>query len=191
MNLALWFPQPIWFKDYDVDFSEAINYIQKLKVSSAGRKISNVGGWQSDFVDFKATKELETAFNIIMDGTNHVVGQVQGYGFKGLKLDTAWINVNKGADFNKAHVHPEATFSGCLYLKTSDKSGNIEFMRPDNMDLYPGFNNKTGMFCQALSYKPTVGKLLIFPPWLSHMVLPSGDEEERISIGFNLIHEGQ
>lgn len=191
MQLEMWFPQPIWFKDYEVDFSEAIAYIEEFKKTNPGRQISNIGGWQSGDVDIKAIKELAEPFNVIISGVKHVAQNLQQDGFSKFLLSNAWINVNKGTDFNKEHVHPLSTFSGCLYLKASSAAGDIMFSRPDNMQLYPGTDNKTGMFYPTVTYKPVTGKLLIFPSWLSHMALPSEDDEERISIAFNLIHEGQ
>jgi uncharacterized protein (TIGR02466 family) len=192
MQLELWFPQPIWFKDYEVDFSNAVAYVEELKKTSPGRKFSNVGGWQSEDVDLEVTPGLEGPFDVIRAGVEHVVADLQQYGFGMFRLSNAWINVNKGTDFNREHVHPGATFSGCLYLKASDKSGCISFVRPDNMRLYAGVGgDKKDIFFKDVSYKPVTGKLLIFPAWLPHIVFPSEDVEERISIGFNLTHEGQ
>jgi uncharacterized protein (TIGR02466 family) len=192
MNLELWFPQPIWFEDYDADFSKSIEYIQQLKATSPGRKISNVGGWQSNDIELEDVEELEETFNIIRKASEHVVGDLQQYGFGEFKLSNAWANVNKGTDFNRQHVHSGVTFSGCLYLKASDKAGDISFVRPDNISLYHGIGvGKSGMFYTSANYKPITGRLLIFPAWLPHMVLPSEDDEERISIAFNLSHEGE
>jgi uncharacterized protein (TIGR02466 family) len=190
MQLEMWFPQPVWFKDYETDFSEALAYIEELKKNTPGRQVSNIGGWQSEDVDIKATKQLSEPFNVIFSGVKYVAQDLQQYGFSKFSLANAWINVNKGTNYNREHVHPGSTFSGCLYLKTSSAAGVIEFSRPDNMQLYQGTYNKTGMFSPMVSYKPVTGKLLIFPSWLSHMALPSKDDEERISIAFNLIHEG-
>jgi uncharacterized protein (TIGR02466 family) len=186
MDLELWFPQPIWFKNYDSDFSTAVSYIQKLKTTSPGNKISNIGGWQSSAVNLETSEELKEVFNVINAGLSHVEKTLKEQGFGPLKLETVWINVNKGKDYNREHVHPGSTFSGCLYLKVSDKSGVIEFKRPDNMTLYPGTHNKTGMFYPTVTYKPVSGMLLIFPAWLSHLVFPSDDDEERISVAFNV-----
>jgi uncharacterized protein (TIGR02466 family) len=192
MNLELWFPQPIWFKDYEVDFSESVAYIQELKKTSPGRKFTNIGGWQSEDVDLESIKELAVPFDVVRKGLEYIVQDLQQYGFGKFRLANAWINVNKGANFNKEHVHPGVTFSGCLYLKVSDKSGHISFTRPDNMMLYPGFgSDKKDIFYLSANYKPVIGRLLVFPAWLSHMVLPSEDDEERISISFNFTHEGQ
>jgi uncharacterized protein (TIGR02466 family) len=190
MNLELWFPQPIWFKDYDTDFSKAVEYIQKLKVTDPGRQISNIGGWQSNDVDFSSTEELKEVFNVITEGVQQVADSLQENGFRGFKLSSSWINVNKGTDFNREHTHPGSTFSGCLYLKVADTSGAIEFTRPDNMSLYPQTGNKTGIFFASAKYKPVVGRLIIFPAWLPHMVMPSESDEERISIAFNVNHIG-
>lgn len=189
MNLELWFPQPIWFKDHDVDFSKAIEYIQKLKATDPGRKVSNVGGWQSNDIDFASIEEFKEVFNVIKEGIQYVADSLQNNGFKNFSLGSSWINVSKGTDFNREHIHAGNTFSGCLYLKASDTAGAIEFMRPDNMESYPGIHDKTGMFFLSTSYKPVVGRLLIFPAWLPHMVLPSKSDEERISIAFNVTHK--
>lgn len=190
MNLELWFPQPIWFKDHDVCFSKAVEYIQKLKDADPGRKVSNIGGWQSNNIDFSSVEELKEVFDVINEGVQCVVDSVQENGFTNFSLGDSWINVNKGTDFNRQHTHAGSTFSGCLYLKAAESAGAIEFARPDNMALHPRTDNKTGIFFQTASFKPVVGRLLIFPAWLPHMVLPSASDEERISVAFNVNHIG-
>ena len=51
MNFEGWFPTPIWLHKLDLEddkHKQILEYCMQLKSSSAGKVLSNVGGWQSE-----------------------------------------------------------------------------------------------------------------------------------------------
>ena len=102
-----------------------------------------------------------------------------------MMLDTVWYNVCPKGGYNETHVHPGAFLSGVYYLKKPEKSGDINFHDP-----------RKGSMCsrepqhvargslQRVDAKE--GDIIIFPGWLEHSVEPNFDEEDRISISFNV-----
>lgn len=183
------FPTPIW--NFKINIPEdLIDKINKLRESDPeGRIYSNVGGWQSNDIgnnpDFKEI--CVNIYNILPE----VYKDVYTKNDKQIRLLSIWINVSKGDDSNISHVHPHNHISGCLYVKCNGNSGAISFTNPskDLMQHY-GFDALTtnnNVFQWQLDYTPSVGDLIVFPSWVYHSVLPSNDNEERISIAFNTV----
>jgi uncharacterized protein (TIGR02466 family) len=108
----------------------------------------------------------------------------------GYDMVNMWVNNNSKGDYHKLHVHPDCDLSGCFYVNTPVKSGNIRFEDPNYLlKMNQETLNKhvmTFVTRVTVDYVPTVGKLLFFPSWLRHEVLQNHSEEERISIAFNL-----
>jgi uncharacterized protein (TIGR02466 family) len=53
------------------------------------------------------------------------------------------------------------------------------YISPHMVESYNTFSSAT------YTINPVEGKLIIFPAWLEHEVLPTNTDEERISISFN------
>jgi hypothetical protein len=93
-----------------------------------------------------------------------------------------WIGMHGNGSFHEAHHHEHSAISGVFYLATPSGAGQIVFQDPRG-SLPP--------FGKTLRVTPSPGKLIIFPGWLMHAVLPSMNplQEPRISISFN--YDGQ
>jgi uncharacterized protein (TIGR02466 family) len=113
-----------------------------------------------------------------------------------LKMVSMWANVHRGKSVHNPHVHSNAFLSGVLYLSIPDRyldknsnAGNISFEDPRisrfsySPDYTDPFDVKTASHWE---YKPTNGKLILFPGYLRHRVheFDSGNNY-RISISFN------
>ncbi len=142
-------------------------------------------GWQSK-PTIQELPELKDFVKCLQDAV--------GFVFKIMKvpeeqnimmLDTVWYNVCPKGGYNETHVHPGAFLSGVYYLKKPEKSGDINFHDP-----------RKGSMCSrepqhvargSLQRVDTkAGDIIIFPGWLEHSVEPNFDEEDRISISFNV-----
>ena len=188
MNQELWFPQPIWFEDVATDFAEAISFCKKLQSESDGRLLSNRNGWQSNQLDLFAHKELKNVTDIISNKIAFLVSQFDSTKFKNANINGSWVNINNKNSYNLKHLHPQTTFSGCIYLQAPEDSGNITFYRPDLIEMFPvpeGMYNPT--LYATTTYKPRNGLILVFPAWLEHDVGISNSDEDRISIAFNIL----
>ena len=173
--------------------NKLLKFCKKLKKTS-GRNISNVGGFQSNFVnqDDPLIKEF---FNYTKQ---HILNYTNVYEIDGLcdpTLHGAWFNVNKKGDYNKQHSHISGEYlphlSAVYYLKTSKNCGKLCFVNPDQfINVNPFFQKKLKFFNPFNSpeylINPKEMDLIIFPSSLSHYVEPNTSSEERISLAFNI-----
>ena len=175
------FPTPIWEDTLQLDYNSIVEKVLAQKNVSEGRIISNIGGWQSD--DMKL--DFPELYKSIDDKLTEIGNQLSGMEFD---FCQGWFNVNSGDDYNKLHFHPMSTMSGVLYLKVDDNSGHIVFQNPVNIIEHYPFNPKqNNILYSGISYKPEIGKVIIFPSWLGHLVQSSTSNEQRISFAFNYI----
>ena len=163
-------------------------YCLEKKKTSAGRVISNGGGWQSGNLDL-ATPELAELFAQARKRLDEVHRAFEFNTELRQVITEAWININQKGHFNYSHDHPGSLFSAVYYVKGGPDKGELEFKTPITPHTYTisdemvgGFNAFTG---HALVIPPVTGDLLIFPSWLLHRVNMSQSEEDRISIAFN------
>jgi len=101
-----------------------------------------------------------------------------------LHMLSAWANINGKGDWNMPHNHLPCQWSGCFYVKVKEDSkirndGNIVFIDPSPFG--PHFRQNSNATVQ-----PKTGMMLIFPSYLMHMVEPHHEDEDRISIAFNM-----
>lgn len=101
-----------------------------------------------------------------------------------------WVNVNGEGAFNGPHGHSSNHLSGTYYVTTPasgpGRSGSIEFLNPAGAvtRLLP-FGRK--LIQTDIRVHPRAGQMLIFPSYLRHWVYPNQDQEERVSIAFNIL----
>jgi uncharacterized protein (TIGR02466 family) len=158
------------------------------KNASAGRVVSNGGGWQSDNLDI-TTQELAELFAEVGKRLDEVHRAFEFNPSTRQVITEAWININQKGHFNYSHDHPGSLFSAVYYVKGGADKGELELKTPIAAHTYTisgemvgSFNAFTG---HAMVIPPVTGDLLIFPSWLLHRVNMSQSEEERISIAFN------
>jgi uncharacterized protein (TIGR02466 family) len=161
--------------------------LEKRK-ASAGRVISNGGGWQSDNIDAKIP-ELAELFAEVGKKLDEVHRAFDFNPSMRQVITEAWININGKGHFNYSHDHPGSLFSAVYYVKGGTDKGELELKTPITPHTYTisnemvgGFNAFTG---HAMVIPPVTGDLVIFPSWLLHRVNISRSDEPRISIAFN------
>ena len=156
------------------------------KIDPVGRKISNVGGWQSEI--YPIDKSSDTLQSIIRKSLK---------GFTPIKNDIlmnveGWTNINKPRDYNTKHNHPQCNFAGVFWIKVPNKSGNLKFESPHSFNSFTEINCYTGKFIKNTNsylscvYEPLEGEIVIFPSFLSHCVSENKSNEDRISYSFNI-----
>jgi hypothetical protein len=106
-----------------------------------------------------------------------------------IHLDHSWVVSQYAGDFNPFHHH-NGDFSGGIYLKVP--VGMNDELEEDSKDHYPAKGliefayGETQVFrCDNVKFKPEVGKFLVFPSWLKHLVYPFSVEGERRMMAFN------
>jgi len=192
MNLDLYFPTPIWWEDLIIDNNEILDFCYKMKEADpAGRQISNVGGWQSNDIGPDEFPELK---NLVSEIYSKTAFCLETYGFAtsqvNMSIGNLWININKQNDVNMVHTHTSAFFSGVYYVKASRNSAPIVFYRNPTDDAIITSVAPVARYTQLSSstakYSPRNSRLVMFPAWLPHSVMPNPVDEERISIAFNI-----
>ena len=157
-----------------------------------GKRISNNRGWHSEndlFVRpepaFQAlaghiTRALIRLIKSTVPAFDLTQHDVEGEG---------WVNVNHKGAFNAPHGHGAYLWSGCYYVQvpkvTSGNSGILEFMDPRNIS-GTAAGLRPNVFAPKYQVRPSAGRMMIFPSYLVHWVYPNEEEEERVSIAFNV-----
>ena len=126
-------------------------------------------------------------------------------GPKQVQIDETWSVHSYDGDYNPIHDHGTKTLMGIsttAWTKVPPQIGNVNAQSP-TYSLYNESGHSDG--CIAFQYgqvsvidndrlkpaqsfvmTPEVGKLLLFPSWLQHMVYPFKGEGERRTIASNL-----
>ena len=189
MQLEKWFATPIWY-DYTIfNFDSVAKRCISISQTQPSRKLSNVGGWQSDNFDINQYVNQYDEFNPVRDILSQKIQEFSKFIGPNCKLDldNCWLNVNYRGHHNNKHVHPLSVFSGVLYISTNDESGNIVFHNESAQIHYPDIsNNASNLFFREVTYRPKNGMILLFPAWIYHSVMPNMSDEPRISIAFNI-----
>jgi uncharacterized protein (TIGR02466 family) len=176
----------IVFKIYlKENLNDFLKYSKKLK-KQKGRKISNVGGFQSDELDLKE-KILQSLIKNIENYANIFCKDILKVNKK-ITLNSMWLNINYYKDYNISHVHSFSVLSGVFYIKTLKNSGNLIFKKNHALEYcinerlvdYNLYNSTT------YNIPSKENTLYLFPSWYEHYVEPNLSKEERISISFNL-----
>ena len=175
----------------DIDSLTSFCYEVKRR-DKKGRKISNLGGWQSGNIINNPYPEFVKLLSEVQIAANAYHNKLQFKKEYAQKLNNIWINVNGKGHSNEYHIHAKTTISGCFYL--SDSNFPIRFKHPyEEISTYywdeefiGSFNNfNSGQW----SITPKKNTLIMFPPWLYHKVVMNEEDTDRISIAFNTICE--
>jgi uncharacterized protein (TIGR02466 family) len=115
-----------------------------------------------------------------------------GYNEKCYMEVTSWLQVNQPGSYFVRHDHYGAIVSGVLYIEVPENSGDILFHNPlETRRMTETFFTKikkeeNEYNFNHVTYKPIVGEMLIFEPWLHHTVQQNRSDKNRISIGINI-----
>ena len=185
MKRSQLFAIPIW-QDHlvSIDHDELIRIAYATRdADPKGIKKSNRGGYHSP-----QFREIPVIQDEVINRVKEVVAQ---YNFdKTPHIQSAWFNISKGLDTNSRHMHAKAFLSGVYHVKTTEHSGAIRFHRnPIEAFIVQSMATATELneLNSPIAVIPAVaGQLLIFPSWLEHSVDANTDDEDRISIAFNI-----
>lgn len=172
---------------FKINLSKLKKHILNTREQSAGRFVSNIGGWQSD-VYTTPNSENQLLFNLIYKQVKQAKEKINFY--RDLKLLSYWYNVNYKGSFNVPHRHVGTAdiISGVFYVDTFKECGNIVFRRNNPVldIIYGGQIEKYNMYNSSVwTEVPKNNKCILFSSYLEHMVLPNLKDKPRISIGFN------
>lgn len=170
-----------------------LDAIAAMRSAEEGEQSSNRLGWHSRRDFFKrqepALKELAEKINFAV-----LAGITRYWPEFDPKLDKfgveGWVNVNSFGAFNSPHAHGGSHLSGSYYVRVPERSeawsGAIEFLTPLGGFAPQGDFGKK--MCEVnLTLSPQAGQLVLFPSYLRHWVLPNREDEDRVSVAFNVL----
>lgn len=176
---------PVWWGVTDLDNDEMYKKIKQLEKNTETAYLSNLGGFQSptDRYDMMTT---DPVFQPLRNLIIHIIEKELNFKAKKFEFDSMWCNVNYKNDYNMIHSHGHFDFSGAYYVKTPKNCGQIVFRDPRPAAVTSDFITTQFNNGEVFRIEPEVGKLLIFPSYLDHMVLPSKTKDDRVSISWNI-----
>ncbi|AXI47942.1 hypothetical protein C1J03_19185 [Sulfitobacter sp. SK012] len=164
---------------------------EQMRAENSGVSKSNRGGWHSEGNLFESdAPSIQRIRNAAQDAVLEITRKVSS------KVDPesldmklfAWMNTNPRGGYNAPHTHPGAHWSGVYYVSQPDvedgSSGMIEFLDPRSA--MPHWRIlEASSFREKLTFRPSVGELIVFPSYLMHWVHPNHTDAERVTIAFN------
>jgi len=168
------------------NLDKLISFFKKLNIKE-GKKLSNVGGFQSKDLNLN-DPSLKSLIKKIENYSNVFCNKFLNINKK-LNLINIWANINNFKDFNLPHNHSFTILSGVFYIKIPKNSGNLifkadhqleNFVHPSLIVNYNNYNSSNWEFC------PKINTLYLFPSWYIHYVESNLSNKERITTAFNL-----
>lgn len=111
-----------------------------------------------------------------------------------LYITSMWGNVSKSHLYSHSqHIHPNSYLSGIVYLKGPENCSGTTFHdpRPAVQVLEPDYEEVNSLTLSRYETNFEEGKVMIFPSWLPHSVVPSltsyEDGDVRVTLSFNVM----
>ena len=188
-NIHDLFPTPLWVVDFDEEVFVPVNKEIEAGLASLIEHCPNVppgGTFQTDtdLYEFEEFAEI-----IALIGTS-VKGALDFLGIEELfEITGCWANINPVGGINTPHTHPNNYLSGVYYVKTGEGSDRIFFSdpRPQASVVSPSVKEDNIYTGNEVSMEAKVGRLIIFPAWLTHGVPANHSGDDRMSISFNIM----
>ena len=102
-----------------------------------------------------------------------------------IHLTQSWVVSQYAGDFNPIHFHT-GDFSAAIYLKVPDNMvDDLDDHAPAKGMIEFALGNVDNFRSDSVKFQPEVGKFLVFPAWLKHLVYPFTCEGERRMMSLN------
>jgi len=188
------FPSPVIKIDTKPEFNDIrgdlINFCYSERENSPiGIDRSNNGGWHSELL---LEEERFHKYKKFIE--KYIEKSFESFVNSGVKIipNSYLININGINSVNTEHNHPGSDISGCFWIKSSEYSGTFRFTNPNDFIHYSllktfNFESKSQYyFSERYFFKPIEGEMILFPSNMNHCVFENKDDNDRISIAFNL-----
>jgi|TARA_B100001094_G_scaffold177055_1_gene171018 uncharacterized protein (TIGR02466 family) len=176
----------------DTDNQDVIN--EAVQVAETQRS-NTTNPWSSDI---QSTFKFDEYINVLKDQcpllSKHIYKHIHQYlaelavdpPYTLVNLDESWYNYSQPGMWQEFHMHPESDISGIFYVTAPKDSGNIMFNPPASAYNFHKLTHRAKNMQPNIWFEPIVGRLLLWPSYLEHMVVKNKSNEERISIAFNV-----
>ena len=150
---------------------------------------------------YKSRVEDVLEHKLLLECKNQLLSSVHDYFYNVLnhtndvkfELIASWFNLHKKGQWCHEHSHTNSTISGVWYIDVTEDSGDIAFIREQNIfgngiEFENVKDNHYNRSCYI--HKPKNGDVLIFPSIMKHYVYENMTNKSRISLPFNCVHRG-
>jgi uncharacterized protein (TIGR02466 family) len=107
-----------------------------------------------------------------------------------LYMTQSWANYTQPNRHHHKHLHDNSIISGVLYVSTDEATDRIYFYKDKQTHWHIPSDNYNPWNSEQWWYPVKSNTLLLFPSYLTHMVLPKQTPGTRISISFNSFFKG-
>ncbi|WP_293697124.1 MULTISPECIES: TIGR02466 family protein [unclassified Sphingopyxis] len=171
------------------------------RAAKPGVTMSNIGGWQSehDVAEWGGEPVQHLLRHVFALANAHCVDIISPNVLRHRWTTDIWVNVSPPQASNQMHTHPGAFWSAVYYVDDGSDTGDgaiggelvIEDPRmPMVLMTMPNLrlrNSNGSVHEPQLKMKVRSGRIIMFPSWLSHGVMPHQGMRDRISIAINLL----
>jgi len=174
------FSAKIWSTKLNLDKEILLENLYNHANNTPCVRRSNIGGYQGHNFDYEPLNQA------IIDN----VPEVEDTELGDLWVKN-WININVTGNSNARHTHSNGLtlLSGVYYVSVPENSGGIVFHDPRGPILQSMANMRYYGESPFYTITPVEDTILYFPSWLEHEVEGSNNDEDRISISFNISRE--
>lgn len=192
MKIEQWFSVPVACYNFTGIVLDSIQQEIQKAVSVIDQKRLTTPWGDSTLSTFSHTNNINDIktynMTVLENEIHNLVNQwcsSMGYRGSGFLIEESWLNFSNTDGFQFDHKHPGYRISGCYYYQTTGEDGHIRFENP-NPYATSGMFPYDQINADGIVYKPAVGRLLLFPSWLTHRVTSNYTDGQRISLAFNL-----
>ena len=174
------FSSKIWSTKLNLDKELLLENLYNHANNTPCVRRSNIGGYQGHNFDYEPLNQA------IVDN----IPEVEDIKMGDIWVKN-WININVAGDFNARHTHANGLtlLSGVYYVSVPENSGSILFHDPRGPIIMSMANMRYYGENPYYPITPVEDTILYFPSWLEHEVEQGNNNEERISISFNIVRE--
>lgn len=98
-----------------------------------------------------------------------------------------WTQDYNDGDSHDVHAHGCVGISGIYWVRANEAAGPVRIYSPNPYTELTKWNDMESPFSRSvIDVYPKKGKLILFPSYLQHRVMPSGKNTERTTIAFNV-----
>jgi uncharacterized protein (TIGR02466 family) len=185
--VEFFFPTPIYYYVFEPDVISLIDCeIAEYESTIDKQKLINPWG-DTVLTNFRyapynhSLNSLPNLKNKIIECSSQYLDQLS-INYKSIDISESWINYSANGGMQNFHLHDGYDISGVYFYRTNAKDGDLVFINPS---LVNRFHKITSSNFSKISYRPEIGKLIIFPSFLEHSVNINTTDSLRISISFN------
>jgi uncharacterized protein (TIGR02466 family) len=185
------FPMPIMHYNTGIDLEKYITVSSEIEFRHDGNMHSSIDTYILDMPQFK---DLKLAVEQAIESFAREVCSIKN-NFK-FYITNSWYNKMNSGDVLHKHFHNNSLISGCLYLRTNNKSGHIVFHNDSPKDqlfsplIQMEYDSLNIFNSSSTAFSPSSGDIVVFPSHMFHSVEKNESTETRHCIAFNAFVKG-